>query len=40
MQENYDLKIEFRLRHCYVHKREKVFVFLNFDDNKRIDVKV
>ena len=39
MQENCDLKIEFRLRHCYVHKREKVFVFLNFG-NKSIDVKV
>ena len=39
MQENCDLKIEFRLRHCYVHKREKVSVFLKFD-NKSIDVKV
>ena len=40
MRENCNLEIEFRLRHCYVHKREKVFVFLSFHDNKNIDVKV
>ena len=40
MRENCNIEIEFRLRHCYVHKRVKVFVFLNFHDNKNIDVKV
>ena len=27
LQENCDLKIEFRLKHCYVYKREKKIIY-------------
>ena len=36
LRENCDLEIDFRIKNCYVHKREMVIVFLNFDDNKNI----
>lgn len=39
MQENCDLEIQFYLKHCYVHKREKALIFLNFNNNKNIDIK-
>ena len=39
LRENCDIEIEFRLKYCYIHKCEKVLAFLNFDDNKSINVK-
>lgn len=39
MQENCDLEIQFYLKHCYVHKREKALILLNFNNNKSIDIK-
>ena len=38
MRENCDLDISFTSRDCFVHKREKVTVYLNFDDDKNIDI--
>lgn len=39
LRENCDLEIEFHLKHCYVHKREKIIIYLSFDDGKNIDIK-
>ena len=37
MRENCDLDIDFTLRECFVHKREKATVYLNFDNDKNIN---
>ena len=40
MQENCDLDIDFILRDCFIHKREKATVYLNFDNDKNINVEL
>ena len=40
MRENCDLDIDFTLRECFVHKREKATVYLNFDNDKNINVEL
>ena len=40
MQQNCDLDINFPSRDSFVHKREKVTVYLNFDDDKNIGIKL
>ena len=38
LRENYHLNIDYSLIECYKHSLEKVIVYLNYDDNKNIDV--
>lgn len=38
--ENCDLEINFTLRDCLVHKCEKIIVYLNFDNDKNIDLEL
>ena len=40
MLENYNLSISFTFRTCPKHKREKATIYLNFDDEKNIDIKL
>lgn len=40
MRENGNLDINFTLRDFFVHKREKVIVYLNFDDGNNNDIKI
>ena len=40
MRENCDLDINFILRDCFVHKREKATVYLNFDNDKNINIEL
>lgn len=40
LRENCDLEITYSLITCYKHSREKAIVYLNFDDNSDIDIKV
>lgn len=40
MRENGNLDINFTSRDCFVHKREKVIVYLNFDDGNNNDIKI
>ena len=38
LRENCHLNIDYRLIGCYKHSFEKVIVYLNSDDNKKIEV--
>ena len=38
MQENCDLDINFTLSICHKHKRGKTIIYLNFDNDKNIDI--
>lgn len=40
LRENCDLEITYSLITCYKHSRKKAIVYLNFDDNSDIDIKV
>ena len=40
MRENGNLDINFTSRDCFVHKREKFIVYLNFDDGNNNDIKI
>ena len=38
-RENYRLNIKYSLTECYKHSFEKAIAYLNYDDDKNIDVK-
>ena len=40
LRENFDLEITYSLITCFKHSREKAIVYLNFNDNSDIDIKV
>ena len=40
MGENCDVNIYFTLRECFVHKREKATVYLNFENDTNINVEL
>ena len=40
LRENCDLDINSILRTCHKHKREKATIYLTFDDDKNIDIKL
>ena len=40
MRENCDLDINLTLTTCHKDKREKATIYLNFDDDKNIDIKL
>ena len=39
-RENCDLEISFTLRTCHKHKREKATIYLNFNDDKNINIRL
>ena len=38
MQENCDLDLNFTMSICHKHKRGKTIIYLNFDNDKNIDI--
>ena len=39
MRENSHLEIQYSITGCYKHSYEKAIVYLNYDDDKNIDIK-
>ena len=39
LRENCDLNISCIIKKCYKHSYEKAIIYLNYDDNKIIDIK-
>ena len=39
LRENCDLNISYIMKKCYKHSYEKAIIYLNYDDNKNIDIK-
>ena len=39
LRENSHLEIQYSITECYEHSYEKVIVYLNYDDDKNIDIK-